>query len=316
MLHIITDKNNTLAGVILQQLQDEINVNIINFPKNKKNFIEKAIRYYESKFHLIGSGSSLPKETKESFNKISPDDSVLIFDIDYIRDLQVICKVLPAVKKKSIFLWNPLKTHDGKDWKVKRNLDILGKIFNNISTFDPSDANKYSIDLVAQPFFKIEKVDINKNIDLYFIGSDKGRLNQLIAIKNKAEQEGLICHFHITPSKRIEYSEEEKKHLSFTEISYQENLILASKAKCLVEIVQENQTGPTMRTMEAAFLGCKLLTNRSSAANDIFYHPNNTYIIHGANQIELKSFIDSAPVNFEQEINLTHNIKNWWQQFL
>ena len=316
MLHIITDKNNTLAGVILQRLQDEINVNIINFPKNKKNFAEKVIRYYESKFHLIGGGSSLPEETKESFNKISPDDSVLIFDIDYIRDLQVICKALPAVKKKSIFLWNPLKTHDGKDWKVKRNLDILGKIFNNISTFDPSDANKYSIDLVAQPFFKIDKFDINKIIDLYFIGSDKGRLNQLIAIKNKAEQEGLICHFHITPSKRIEYSEEEKKHLSFTEISYEENLIIASKAKCLVEIVQENQTGPTMRTMEAAFLGCKLLTNRSSAANDIFYHPSNTYIINGANQIELKSFIDSAPVNFEQEINLTHNIKNWWQKFL
>ena len=53
MLHIITDKNNTLAGVILQRLQDEINVNIINFPKNKKSFFEKVIRYYESKFHLI-----------------------------------------------------------------------------------------------------------------------------------------------------------------------------------------------------------------------------------------------------------------------
>ncbi len=61
MLHIITDKNNTLAGVILQQLQDEINVNIINFPKNKKNFIEKAIRYYESKFH-----------TDRRFNRMRP----------------------------------------------------------------------------------------------------------------------------------------------------------------------------------------------------------------------------------------------------
>ena len=43
MLHIITDKNNTLAGVILQRLQDEINVNIINFSKNKKILLKKQL---------------------------------------------------------------------------------------------------------------------------------------------------------------------------------------------------------------------------------------------------------------------------------
>lgn len=77
MLHIITDKNNTLAGVILQRLQDEINVNIINFSKNKKNFAEKAIRYYESNFNLIRGGLSLSEEAKKSFNEISIDDSIL-----------------------------------------------------------------------------------------------------------------------------------------------------------------------------------------------------------------------------------------------
>ena len=50
MLHIITDKNNTLAGVILQRLQDEINVNIINFPKNRVSVCEYLINDLYKKY--------------------------------------------------------------------------------------------------------------------------------------------------------------------------------------------------------------------------------------------------------------------------
>ena len=316
MLHIITDENNTLAGVILSQLKNEDNVNIINFSKKKKSFFEKLIRYIESKFFLINNGLSLPKETRSAFKKISSNDSVLLFDIDYVRDLQIICKTLPKTKKRSIFLWNPIKTHDGKNWKVKRNLKIFNSLFDSVCTFDPSDSKKYSLNLVPQPFFKPQILDSEKNIDLYFIGSDKGRLQQLISIKKNAELEGLKCHFHIIPSKRIEYSKEERNYLSSEEISYEENLIIASQSKCLVEIVQENQSGPTMRTMEAAFLGCKLLTNRESASGDVFFHSNNTFILKNNAYTPLMSFLKSKMENFDNEIYAAHDIRNWWRQFL
>ena len=316
MLHIITDENNTLAGVILSQLKNEDNVNIINFSKKKKSFFEKLIRYIESKFFLINNGLSLPKETRSEFKKISSNDSVLLFDIDYVRDLQIICKTLPKTKKRSIFLWNPIKTHDGKNWKVKRNLKIFNSLFDSVCTFDPSDSKKYSLNLVPQPFFKPQILDSEKNIDLYFIGSDKGRLQQLISIKKNAELEGLKCHFHIIPSKRVEYSKEEKNYLSSKEISYEENLVIASRSKCLVEIVQENQSGPTMRTMEAAFLGCKLLTNRKSASSDVFFHSNNIFILKNNVHTPLTPFLKSKMENFDHDIYAAHDIRNWWRQFL
>lgn len=316
MLHIITDENNTLAGFILLPLHEEKEVNIIQFSKKRKNFLQKIIRYFESRFILINGGLSLQEETKSALKKISENDSVLFFDIDYIRDIQVICKAIPATKKKSIFLWNPLQTHDGKISKIKRNLKIFRDLFDHVSTFDPIDAKKYDIGLVAQPFLEMESSGVEKKTDIYFIGSDKGRLNKLISIQESAVSQGLHCHFHITPSKRINYSENEMKYLNSSSISYSKNIDFAMQSKCLVEIVQENQSGPTMRTMEAAFLNCKLITNRKSARWDIFYHPNNVLIIEDGKNYDFRRFINSPSVDFRKEINETHSIKKWWRQFL
>ena len=315
MLHIITDEKYTLAGFILHPLHEEKEVNIIQFSKKRKNFIEKAIRYFESKFFLVNGGLSLCEDTKMGLKKISKNDSILFFDIDYMRDIQLISQAIPKVKKKSIFLWNPLQTHDGKLSKLQRNLKVFKDLFDNVSTFDPVDAEKYNINLVAQPFLEIDLNKSERKIDIYFIGSDKGRLNKLIEIENMAKSQGLKCNFHITPSKRIDYSEEEKKYLKSFNISYPENIDIARDSKCLLEIVQENQAGPTMRSMEAAFLKCKLITNRKSAKHDVFYHPNNTLIIEDGTSYDFKSFLESEYVNFEKEIKETHSIKKWWHQF-
>lgn len=316
MLYIITDKNNTLAGFILNPLNEEKEVEIIQFSKRRKSFLEKLIRYFEAKFILLNGGLSLEEETKSALKKISKNDSVLFFDIDYIRDLQVICKAIPLTKKKSIFLWNPLRTHDGKISKLQRNLKIFRGLFDNIFTFDPEDAKKYNINLVAQPFVELEIPEGERENDIYFIGSDKGRLHKLIAIQENAFSQGLRCNFHITPSKRIKYSENDKKYLKDSAISYSENINMAARSKCLLEIVQENQSGPTMRTMEAAFLDCKLITNRKSARQDIFYHPNNVLIIEDGVDYDFKSFVKSQSVNFRKEIDAEHSIRNWWRHFL
>ena len=88
------------------------------------------------------------------------------------------------------------------------------------------------------------------------------------------------------------------------------------QSRCLLEIVQDNQSGPTMRTMEAAFLGCKLITNRKSAVQDVFYHPSNTLIIEEGESYDFQAFIKSKYVDYSEKIYETHNINNWWRQFL
>lgn len=317
MLHIITDTRNTLAGFILQGLLAEDAVNIIEFPKDKRTLWKKILRYIEAEFGIIGSSHYLPKITQKQLQQIRPEDCVLIFDIDYHRDLLILQQQIPQCKKISLFLWNPVQNHDAPNKKALRNIQRLRENFKHIYTFDPEDAEQYNLQFLPQPYrylsisSKIEEEDI----DLYFIGSDKGRLQQLLNIKQTAQQMGLNCFFHIAPSKRYSYTPEELQHLSRTQLSYEENIALARRSKCLVEIVQANQTGPTIRALEAAFLGKKLITNRKHARNAPTYTSDSVWITSNLSADGLREFLSRPRSMAAPEVLAAHEIRSWIKNF-
>lgn len=318
MLHIITDTRNTLAGFILQGLRPEDPVNIIEFPKDKRSQWQKTLRYVEAKFGVIGSGCYIPSSTKKQLLRIHPEDSVLIFDIDYHRDLLILKQLIPSCRKISLFLWNPVQNHDAPNKKALRNIRLLRENFEHIYTFDPEDAKLHQLQFMPQPYRDLDAASHpnEEDIDLYFIGSDKGRLQQLIEIKQTAERLGFSCLFHITPSKRYSYTQEQEKHLTRQHLSYPENIALARRSKCLVEVLQAHQTGPTIRALEAAFLGKKLITNRLHAKNAATYTPESVWITSQVMSKDLKKFLAtpfSAPL---PETLATHEIRSWVKNFV
>jgi len=317
MLHIITDTRNTLAGFILQGLRPEDPVNIIEFPKDKRTPWQKTLRYVEAKFGIMGSGCYLPTITKQQLQRIQPEDSVLIFDIDYHRDLLILKQHIPRCKKLSLFLWNPVQNHDAPSQKALRNIRLLRKNFEHLYTFDPEDARQHQLQFIPQPYRDLNASShpTVEDIDLYFIGSDKGRLQQLIQIKQTAERLGLNCLFHITPSKRYSYTAEQEKHLTRQHLSYAENIALARRSKCLVEVVQANQTGPTIRALEAAFLGKKLITNRQHAKNAATYTPESVWITSQVTAEGLQNFLASPCSAHSAEVLATHEIRSWVKNF-
>lgn len=317
MLHIITDTRNTLAGFILQGLSPENPVNIIEFPKDKRSLWQKTLRYVEAKFGIIGDGCYLPSVTKQQLQHIQPEDSVLIFDIDYHRDLLILKQHIPHCKKLSLFLWNPVQNHDAPSQKALRNIRLLRKNFEYLYTFDPEDAKQHQLQFIPQPYRDLNAASqpSTADIDLYFIGSDKGRLQQLIDIKQTAESLGLKCLFHITPSKRYSYTPEQEKHLTRQHLSYAENIALARRAKCLVEVVQANQTGPTIRAIEAAFLGKKLITNRQHAENAATYTPATVWITAEVTAQGLEKFLAHPSSLHPTEVLAIHEIRSWVKNF-
>lgn len=317
MLHIITDTRNTLAGFILQGLAPEDSVNIIEFPKDKRSLWQKTLRYVEAKFGIIGTGCYLPPVTKQQLQHIQPEDSVLIFDIDYHRDLLILKQHIPPCKKISLFLWNPVQNHDAPSKKALRNIHLLRKNFEYLYTFDPEDAKKYNLQFIPQPYRELNASanPVKEDIDLYFIGSDKGRLQHLIDIKQTAESLGLNCLFHITPSKRYKYTQEQEKYLTRQHLSYAENIALARRSKCLVEVVQTNQTGPTIRALEAAFLGKKLITNRVHAKNAPTYTPERVWVTSKVTKNGIDKFMNYPSSVHSSEILANHEIRSWIKNF-
>lgn len=127
------------------------------------------------------------------------------------------------------------------------------------------------------------KVDNDENIpesDVYFIGSAKDRLEFIFDVFHRLKKEGIACDFYLSDvpsSKKIR--EDGLNYLN--KMSYIENLKHVVRTKCILEILQGNARGSTLRTWEAIMYDKKLLTNNLSITNDFYYDGNYVSLLNG-----------------------------------
>ena len=133
--------------------------------------------------------------------------------------------------------------------------------FDLIYTFDNQDAEQYGWIFTNSLYSKNELPNQqNAENDLYFVGEDKGRTEQLVTIYDFLSRNNIRCCFKI-----ITTDTKKKSHdgLIFLHkrIGYKEILEDIGKSKAILEIVQDGQSGMTMRPYEAMFYDKKFLTN-------------------------------------------------------
>lgn len=109
-----------------------------------------------------------------------------------------------------------------------------------------------------------------------FIGREKGRGAILLDLAAVLKDAGCEVDFRIVADK--ETSERTPYHIDST-IDYYEMLKATLSADALVEINQPGQAGFTLRTLEAAYYGKKLITNNASIKESPLYHPNNVMVL-------------------------------------
>jgi len=222
-----------------------------------------------------------------------------IFFYDYVNFNKVI-KVIKVIKRKNsnarffFYSWDI-------DYRFKE-LNALSKI-GVCGSFDKKFAEEFGVHYWGQFYntngissFLSEKETVSS--DYFFLGQDKGRKQILQSLENTLQQNGLTGEVVIT-NKALQ-------------VSYQEYLRMIKKTKCLIDIVQEKQTGLTYRVMEALFFDKKLITNNKYIKNCDFYKPANIYIINDDSR-DFKTFFAEpiAPVceSIKQNYTLESFIK-------
>lgn len=170
------------------------------------------------------------------------------------------------------------------------NLDLIFKEFDLSISYDKAEAEKYNILYHHTPYssypLKLKK-KLPKS-DVFFVGRAKNRLGDIINSYEKLKKMGLSCDFYITDvdTKDQKYSDEIKYNKRLT---YRENLEHVKSAKFLLEIMQKDASGFSLRTWEAIFYEKFLLTNNASILKAPFY--KNKYI-----------FVYDTPQDFEKII--------------
>ena len=183
--------------------------------------------------------------------------------------------------------------------KIYPLLDKLRKYPIKILTFDPDDSQKFGFPLYKQFISVIDEMkDIEILYDFSFVGKNKGRKKQLYYLKTELQALGFHSYFDIRGGayKNLDY------------ISYLRHSL---NAYCMVEILQQGQSGMTLRTIEALFYQRKLLTNNQQIVDEELYHPNNIMVFDGQtiDAGKLKMFMSLPLYTFPNEIKEEYTSK-------
>lgn len=293
-----------------------------NFNSFEKYYLEQiqqlgfnAFFYYKSSSVLrrLWTHYGIPMENiwYDQWKKhLEKYDLIIVFDALHTENL---LKYIWKNKKKNARLiywhWNPIVNNNDK-----RIYNRTKKICEHW-TFNPIDAQKYCMNINNQFFF--EQNYNNKNeqeIDVFFVGNDKGRYQLLKKLQYYAYNNGIITKFAILQSKRPKINDSSifiKSPMNYNDVI--SNII---NCKAILELTQENQNGLTIRALEALFFKKKLITNNELIVHESFYRKENVFILNRDDKKYLKEFLATDFVPIEHNILKMYCFDEWIKNFL
>ncbi len=279
MLHIIANRF-TLTEFLLESLPAERRERVLMHPRRIKGAGYSLCKLLDAwlPFRLPGF-RPFPADYLQALEAIAPDAPVLVFGIENLKDLRIVRKYLRS-RRIAIFTWNPVIDHSQTRWI--RHLHIaqlkrLGRVF----TFDPGDASRHGLTLVDQVYRRVDslRAPVPQDIDIYFLGKDKGRFAQLEALGARWRRLGLRTLLQVIEEPDESHPASEAVALRREALAYRENIALIHRARCLLELTQANQTGLTIRCLEALFFDRKLITNNPAVRALALYHPARFFVL-------------------------------------
>lgn len=226
-------------------------------------------------------------------------------------------KIIPFIKMRMkkggrLILWN---------WNLQnKNLALKEKIvsfFCEIWTFDEGDAIKYKWKLNNQFYFPTlinEKKKMNYD-QAFCICLDKRRYYLMQRIREKLLRENVKCDFLLIKDNSSTYLEEDKEWILDKTISYGDVLDHIRRCNIIIDLVQENQKGITIRTLEALFYEKKLITNNKDVRNYSFYNSSNILIWDVNEKKELSFFLKKEYQHICSEIKKKYTLSGWLEGF-
>ena len=172
--------------------------------------------------------------------------------------------------------------------------------YDIVFAFDPQDAKKYGFEYSKLIYTaKLpEKDDSSHEYDIFYVGQAKDRHEKLIEIFKDAVSAGLKCRFYI-------HGVPENEQFLHNDIiynqrlSYGEVLDYMGKSKCIVDAIQGESAGLTIKTCEAVVLDRKLITTNENVVNEPFFKPSNILVYKKG--VDLKSFMDTEFIPYTEK---------------
>lgn len=292
---ILKDNYNSFEQYYLDKL-NECGIDA-EFYYTSSSMLRKAFTHYALPFESLWYGGWK--------NNLDTYDYIIVFDS--LHSANLLKYIRKKYRKRLIFWhWNPIKMD--KDISIWAETKKMCEHW----TFNPSDAEKYGMNLNNQFFFYQNQEDISKEESAFFVGTDKGRYEKIVAISDDLKDRGIAIDFHIVSMN----CNDTRKYIEKTYMEYSDVMSHIRKSKAVVEIVQDGQNGLTARALEAMFFETKLITNNREIRNFNFYNDNDIFIIGEDNNDRLDAFLHTPFQPIEKKALYQYDANGWLDNFM
>mgnify|MGYP004507635703 FL=1 len=269
--------------------------------------LSKPLRFLR-KLPFFSRVISNTKERKGWFEECKGANTIILFDTftHYATYCNEIENYVGKDVRLILYLLNPaFFSEDYKKlstrWEIWSFMkeDALKYNFKYGATF-------YNPQLLAQN--SIEKdSQTSTDCDLLFVGTDKGRKDFLLNLKSQLEQNKVACDFKIVDNFRSLFSRKYSR-----EVSYKNLCRLNKRTSAILDVVQDGQTGLTLRIMEGLLFDKKIVTTNAAIRMDKDFKDNpNIYVITKDNIKELYTFLKKPMVEYPNNLKAKYSFTNW-----
>ena len=182
---------------------------------------------------------------------------------------------------------NIVKYTGAKKWGI---LEELNSIYDVVYAFDKNDAERYNFEYLPLIYAKETQSETTHDLetDIFYVGKAKDRLDIIHEVYEHAVEEGLNCDFNV-----INVPENLKKYqygINYNNVlPYHEVIKRIKKAKCLLDVIQGDSTGLTIKVAEAVVYNKKLITNNLNVLSELPSSSDKVLLYDGTQK--LRDFI-------------------------
>ncbi len=274
---------------------------------------EKGMKKLRNKFfdHFGLANEDAFGDWKDHIEKY---DTVLISDD--IRGTDIVSYIRKKNSKARIIIYylNPVL---GRARNYPPKYQALGC---ELYSFDPHNAEDFH--MTFKPYYYLRMGRQEETLpsetfryDVFFIGGDKGRLLELMTLKEKMEALGLSCKMLVKQTRHKHYSSADKANMIAEGIPYEKVCEYIRQSRAVLDIVQEGQYGLTLRPYEALHFGRKLITDSKTISSYDFYRTQNVFQLGKNDLKDLPAFLRSPLCAVADEIKSKYIAENWLDGF-
>ncbi|MEY8412513.1 hypothetical protein AALB51_14930 [Lachnospiraceae bacterium 62-26] len=189
--------------------------------------------------------------------------------------------------------------------RMKKIIQPMLNCFDKIYTFDREEAQQYGFEYYPTVYSKIELSFSAKKQEIepfscFFVGVAKDRLCKLINIYDKLEKIGAVPCFFI--SGVTKYKQKSRKKVTYNKwLPYSTVLKKILASECIVEIMDKNNAGVTLRTLEAICYNKKLVTNNRKILESPFYNSDYIFLLDQNEDITMEFFEKNRLVEYRYD---------------